>query len=98
MPWKTPKSGNTNNNNSKPKAGKRKATNDKAANQKSKRKLNKCSHCGKLGHPDDACWELEKNKDRRPSGWESVKKGVSQTSPIVTLNATHDVTAEMQKD
>ncbi len=34
-----------------------------------------CKHCGKK-HPTNAkdeCWELEKNKDSRPSNWKSAK-------------------------
>ena len=34
-----------------------------------------CKHCGKK-HPtkaEDECWELEKNKDSRPSNWKSAK-------------------------
>ena len=34
-----------------------------------------CKHCGKR-HPtkaEDECWELEKNKDSRPSNWKSAK-------------------------
>ena len=34
-----------------------------------------CKHCGKK-HPmkaEDECWELEKNKDSRPSNWKSTK-------------------------
>jgi hypothetical protein len=34
-----------------------------------------CKHCGKK-HPtkaEDDCWELEKNKEARPSNWKSVK-------------------------
>jgi len=34
-----------------------------------------CKNCGKK-HPtknEDECWELEKNKDSRPSNWKSTK-------------------------
>ena len=34
-----------------------------------------CKHCGKK-HPskaEDDCWELEKNKESRPSNWKSTK-------------------------
>ena len=34
-----------------------------------------CKHCGKK-HPtkkEDKCWELDKNKDSRPSNWKSTK-------------------------
>ena len=34
-----------------------------------------CKHCGKK-HPtkkEDECWELDKNKDSRPSNWKSTK-------------------------
>ena len=34
-----------------------------------------CKNCGKK-HPtkaEDECWELEKNKDSRPTNWKSVK-------------------------
>jgi hypothetical protein len=34
-----------------------------------------CKHCGKK-HPtkkEDECWELDKNKDYRPSNWKSTK-------------------------
>ena len=34
-----------------------------------------CKHCGKK-HPtkaEDDCWELEKNKESRPSNWKSAK-------------------------
>jgi hypothetical protein len=35
-----------------------------------------CKHCGKkhLAKAEDKCWELEKNKDSRPSNWKSAKK------------------------
>ena len=32
-----------------------------------------CKHCGKF-HKEEFCWELEKNADRRPEGWTSIKK------------------------
>jgi hypothetical protein len=34
-----------------------------------------CKHCGKKhpAKPEDKCWELEKNKDSRPSNWKSAK-------------------------
>ncbi len=34
-----------------------------------------CKHCGKkhLTKAEDECWELEKNKDSRPSNWKSAK-------------------------
>jgi hypothetical protein len=28
-----------------------------------------CNNCGKVGHKQHQCWDLEKNKDRRPTGW-----------------------------
>ncbi len=34
-----------------------------------------CKHCGKK-HPakkEDECWELDKNKDSRPSNWKEVR-------------------------
>ena len=34
-----------------------------------------CKHCGKKNpaKSEDKCWELEKNKDSRPSNWKSAK-------------------------
>jgi hypothetical protein len=34
-----------------------------------------CKHCRKkyLGKAEDECWELEKNRDSRPSNWKSLK-------------------------
>ncbi len=34
-----------------------------------------CKHCRKkhLAKAEDKCWELEKNKDSRPSNWKSLK-------------------------
>lgn len=36
----------------------------------------KCTHCGKPRHKggDSKCWELEANKDTRPTNWKSVKE------------------------
>ena len=31
----------------------------------------KCKHCGKTGHSDDNCYELEKNAYRHPKDWKS---------------------------
>jgi hypothetical protein len=28
-----------------------------------------CNNCGKVGHKLHQCWDLEKNKGRRPTGW-----------------------------
>ena len=35
----------------------------------------KCAHCGKPRHKggDAKCWELEENKETRPTNWKSVK-------------------------
>ena len=32
-----------------------------------------CKHCGKLGHDDDVCFTLEKNKHKRPEWWNDSK-------------------------
>ena len=34
----------------------------------------KCTHCGKIGHPSDKCWNLEANKDRRPPNFDPNRK------------------------
>jgi hypothetical protein len=50
----------------------------KKINDEKGKKYNKapvCKHCGRK-HPykaKDECWELEKNKDSRPSKWKSTK-------------------------
>ena len=31
-----------------------------------------CSVCGLKSHKTNDCWELEKNKDKRPPGWKSI--------------------------
>jgi len=56
-----------------------KATEEKKKKRDKKKKKFKdapvCKNCGKK-HPsktEDECWELEKNKDSRPSWWKSVK-------------------------
>ena len=56
-----------------------KATEEKKKKRDEKKKKFKdapvCKNCGKK-HPsktEDECWELEKNKDSRPSWWKSVK-------------------------
>jgi hypothetical protein len=63
---------------------KQKAPNNQLNNEKKKRQEERrkrynnapfCKHCGKK-HPaktEDECWELEKNKDSRPSNWKSAK-------------------------
>ncbi len=33
-----------------------------------------CPHCKKRHIKQDDCWELEKNKDKRPANWKSVKE------------------------
>lgn len=38
------------------------------------RERKKCSHCDKYHYDLDTCWELEKNKDKRPANWKSVKE------------------------
>jgi hypothetical protein len=52
---------------------------DKKSKREEKRKRYNdapiCKHCGKK-HPakkEDECWELDKNKDSRPSNWKSTK-------------------------
>lgn len=37
----------------------------------------KCPHCDKYHYDLDTCWELEKNKDKRPANWKSVKENSS---------------------
>ena len=61
-----------------------KTTNQQSSDDKKKKREEKrkkyneapiCKHCGKK-HPskkEDECWELEKNKDSRPSNWKSTK-------------------------
>ena len=34
----------------------------------------KCSHCGKIGHPSEKCWNLDSNKSRRPKNWDPNRK------------------------
>ena len=35
----------------------------------------KCGNCNKIViHPEDNCYKLEKNADKRPNGWRSSKK------------------------
>ena len=33
--------------------------------------VQKCFLCGQMGHIQERCWELEANKNHRPSGWNS---------------------------
>jgi hypothetical protein len=50
----------------------------KKKREERRKKYNKapvCKHCNKK-HPtkkEDECWELEKNKDSRPTNWTSTK-------------------------
>ena len=41
-----------------------------------------CNNCGKQGHMKKDCWELDENKDKRPSGWKSGKKGEAGGSAV----------------
>lgn len=46
----------------------------KKDNNKGNGKKNTCKHCGKYGHKDKDCWELEANESRRPKSWKTVKE------------------------
>ena len=41
-----------------------------------KKFLGKCNNCSKIGHKVAGCWELEKNKDRRPYGYKTAGEKV----------------------
>jgi hypothetical protein len=45
-------------------------SNGKAEGDKSKPK---CENCGRIGHSDNDCWDHEKNADKRPKNWKSLK-------------------------
>ena len=47
-----------------------------------------CKHCGKKGHPDNKCWELEANKGTRPKNWKSVK-GKLNEAPELKIQETN---------
>ena len=45
----------------------------KLKQQKQRRPLTRfCQFCHKFNHSGSNCWELEKNQQKRPSGWQSV--------------------------
>ena len=68
-------------------------------NPKTAKTGTKCKHCGKVGaHAEDACWELDKNKDKRPKGWKSVKGEPSALTPVDSLNSDYDVQGEITQD
>ena len=54
----------------KPKANSNNATGTKAGGGQGGNKTAPCKHCGYLGHVDDACFTLEKNKSKRPAGFD----------------------------
>ena len=65
--------------NEKLESGKQKLDEDKKKKKEERQKKYNdapvCKNCGKK-HPakkEDECWELEKNKDSRPSNWKSTK-------------------------
>ena len=63
---------------------KRKDRSDSKENVPNKRNGGKkCTHCGKPGHLDSKCWELEANKESRPKFWKSVKKS-GETTRVAT--------------
>jgi hypothetical protein len=49
----------------------------KKFNKKKKKKIiedgEKCKHCGRVGHEQDKCWMLDKNKSKRPDWFDPVK-------------------------
>ena len=54
---------------------------DKENTKAAKKPKTKCKHCGKVGHPDSKCWNLEANKDKRPNNWDPNRnKGESPES------------------
>ena len=49
----------------------------------------KCKHCGKVGHPESKCWNLDANKDSRPKNWDpNRKQGESPDSLEGKLSST----------
>ena len=51
------------------------------ANNKGSGKKNKCKLCGKRGHKEKDCWELDANASQRPDNWKPTKdKKVGSTS------------------
>ena len=66
---------------------------------KASKKFHKCKHCGKVGaHAEDDCWELDKNKDKRPKGWKSVKGENAIESTTFSLKSDYVVPGEIQRD
>ena len=65
-------------NNKKKEPGKQLDEEKKKKREEHRKKYNEapvCKNCGK-NHPtkaEDECWELEKNKDSRPSNWKLTK-------------------------
>ena len=50
----------------------------------------KCFICGKYGHKKEACFELEKNADKRPKGWKSSRKD-SENESETAMKSTDEV-------
>ena len=38
--------------------------------------MGKCNNCSKIGHKSYSYWELEKKKDKRPSGYKNTDKKI----------------------
>lgn len=69
-------------------SGKRKNKRKKTSDSKDKKSTDKkCKHCGKSGHKEANCWELEANKARRPKNWKSVKTSGFSTEELNTMIA-----------
>lgn len=59
--------------------------------------ISKCPHCSKF-HPGacDGYWTLDKNKDKRPDGYQ--KPGKENTEIVQSLKSHHNVEAEIAQD
>ena len=54
-------------------------------------KRHKCKHCGKRGHMEKDCWNLEENASRRPSSWTPRNAKVSTNVTQEQVNTIKSV-------
>ena len=58
---------------------------NKGSNESSNEKgRKKCSNCGKMGHTEATCWQLEANADKRPPYWRrTMEMFISYTASLL---------------